>query len=33
VGARTPAQVDGFIAAATFRLSDEELQEIEAALR
>jgi len=33
VGARRPAQVDGFMGAATFRLSEEELQEIEIALR
>jgi len=33
VGARSPAQVDGFIGAATFRLDDEEIQEIEASLR
>jgi aryl-alcohol dehydrogenase-like predicted oxidoreductase len=31
VGIRTPAQVDGVIGAATFRLSDEEAAEIEAA--
>lgn len=32
VGARRPAQVDGVVAAATFRLSADELAEIEAAL-
>jgi aryl-alcohol dehydrogenase-like predicted oxidoreductase len=32
VGARTPSQVEGFIAAGDFRLSPEELEEIEAAL-
>jgi aryl-alcohol dehydrogenase-like predicted oxidoreductase len=32
VGARRPAQVDGFIAAGDFRLDDAELQEIEAAV-
>lgn len=31
VGARNPAQVDGIIGAATFRLSPEEIAEIEAA--
>jgi aryl-alcohol dehydrogenase-like predicted oxidoreductase len=33
VGARTPAQVDEFIGAATFRLDDGELKEIETAVR
>ncbi len=32
VGARRPAQVDGFIAAAQFRLNQQEIGEIEAAL-
>jgi len=32
VGARRPAQVDGFIGAATFRLSSQEIEEVEAAL-
>ena len=33
VGARTPAQIDEFIGAATFSLGDGEHEEIEAALR
>jgi aryl-alcohol dehydrogenase-like predicted oxidoreductase len=33
VGARRPSQVDGFIGAATFRLSDDEINEVEALLR
>ena len=32
VGARDAAQVDGFIGALDFRLGDEDLAEIEAAL-
>jgi len=32
VGARDAAQVDGFVGAGTFRLSDAELSEIQAAL-
>ena len=32
VGARRPAQIDGFLGAATFRLSAEEIAEIESLL-
>jgi aryl-alcohol dehydrogenase-like predicted oxidoreductase len=32
VGSRSPDQVDGWIGAATFTLTDQDLDEIEAAL-